>query len=436
MSNHIKGYYSDLTESNFKYVTMQRVSTNQVGLNVASREFARLVVADAAEANSTTTVITATAHQALPGDIIRWTSGALTGYEYPVASVAANTITITQPMASAPGVGDTFNILRYATPMVDASGIMQVNAAFVEAATAADGAAAPALGKMIGAFDGANLQYVSCDANGVLSEPALQTQDAVYVPGLTKVIGGVRQDAAGSPVSATGDVHPFVFNNNGELKTASTFTEQAIQVQDAVYAPGDLKIIGGVRQDAAGSPVSATGDAHPFLFNNNGELKTSATFTEVAVYAEDTAHASGDMLKAAAAVRNDAGTALAGTTLDYIPLTTDANGFVWVKPGSQQGRAKVDLIRNDYTGTPVTTGAYVQLVAATAAAINCLDVFDSSGQSLVFAVGAAAAEVDQFYISPGGNGRIELAIPAGSRVSVKAVSANATVGELLINSFS
>lgn len=29
------------------------------------------------------------------------------------------------------------------------------------------------------------------------------------------------------------------------------------------------------------------------------------------------------------AVRNDTATALAGTTLDYIPLTTDANGGLW-----------------------------------------------------------------------------------------------------------
>lgn len=42
--------------------------------------------------------------------------------------------------------------------------------------------------------------------------------------------------------------------------------------------------------------------------------------------AEDAAHTSGDVGVMALAVRNDAGTVLAGTTLDYIPLTTDATG--------------------------------------------------------------------------------------------------------------
>jgi hypothetical protein len=45
---------------------------------------------------------------------------------------------------------------------------------------------------------------------------------------------------------------------------------------------------------------------------------------------EDTQHVSGDKGVPAWAVRNDAGTALAGTTLDYIPLTTDSAGRTWV----------------------------------------------------------------------------------------------------------
>jgi len=98
--------------------------------------------------------------------------------------------------------------------------------------------------------------------------------------------------------------------------------------------------------------------------------------------------------------------------------------------------AKVNLIRNDYSSVNVTTGAYVQLVASTAADINKLDVFDSSGQTLVVAVGAAASEVDQFYVYPGGNGYLYLNIPSGSRLSIKAVSATANVGELVINTFS
>jgi len=45
-----------------------------------------------------------------------------------------------------------------------------------------------------------------------------------------------------------------------------------------------------------------------------------------AQYAEDAVHASGDLGTISLAVRNDAGAALAGTSGDYIPLTTDNTG--------------------------------------------------------------------------------------------------------------
>lgn len=88
---------------------------------------------------------------------------------------------------------------------------------------------------------------------------------------------------------------------------------------------------------------------------------------------------------------------------------------------------------NSYSSTNVTTSAYTQLVASTSNAVNSVEVFDSSGQSLYFAVGASGSEVNQFVIFPGGNGKVSLSIPVSSRVSVKAISATANAGSLLIN---
>lgn len=102
-------------------------------------------------------------------------------------------------------------------------------------------------------------------------------------------------------------------------------------------------------------------------------------------------------------------------------------------PSKLAGKSAINKARNDYTSTSVTTAAYVQLIASTAAAISELYIFDSSGQTLVLATGAAASEVDQIYITPGGNGVVPLAIAAGVRVSIKAVSATANVGEIDIN---
>lgn len=102
-------------------------------------------------------------------------------------------------------------------------------------------------------------------------------------------------------------------------------------------------------------------------------------------------------------------------------------------PVTQGGLSSVGLARNNYSTTSVTTGAYVQLVASTSAAVSQLEIFDSSGQTLVLAFGGSGSEVDKIYITPGGNGIVPLAIPSGTRLSIKAVSANATEGEISIN---
>lgn len=108
-----------------------------------------------------------------------------------------------------------------------------------------------------------------------------------------------------------------------------------------------------------------------------------------------------------------------------------ANTTPWLV--TQAGKTAVDKVRNDYTSTSVTTSAYVQLVASLTSACTEIEIFDSSGQTLVLATGASSSEVEKIYITPGGNGRIPLAIAASTRVSIKAVSATASAGEIVIN---
>lgn len=95
----------------------------------------------------------------------------------------------------------------------------------------------------------------------------------------------------------------------------------------------------------------------------------------------------------------------------------------------------VQQIRNDYSSTNVTTSAYVQLDAALNETSNEIEVFDSSGQTLVLAVGPASGESDFMYVFPGGLSRQKVTLPEGARLSIKAVSGNATSGEISINLF-
>lgn len=89
-------------------------------------------------------------------------------------------------------------------------------------------------------------------------------------------------------------------------------------------------------------------------------------------------------------------------------------------------------IENDYTSTSITTSAYTQLVASTSSNINCIHIFDSSGQAMIFAIGGSGSEVDQLYVPPGGD-TYSFHIPSGTRISYKALTANATAGYLLMS---
>lgn len=91
-------------------------------------------------------------------------------------------------------------------------------------------------------------------------------------------------------------------------------------------------------------------------------------------------------------------------------------------------------VRLAYSVTNVTTGAWVQLLSSVGAAdIKEIEIFDSSGETLELGVGAAASEVSKVYVVPGGNGRIPMQIATGTRLAIKAVSATANSGEIVIN---
>ena len=111
---------------------------------------------------------------------------------------------------------------------------------------------------------------------------------------------------------------------------------------------------------------------------------------------------------------------------------TDSGGGGSIVATSCCSRAYVASSRLDYLVTPVTTGAWQQLISSTGGAATRLTVFDSSGQTVEIGFGASGSESRVLLVSPGGLDE-SLTIPAGTRVSVRAVSATADVGEIDIN---
>lgn len=113
----------------------------------------------------------------------------------------------------------------------------------------------------------------------------------------------------------------------------------------------------------------------------------------------------------------------AKTTANSLSVNIASDQVVATKSG---GRSLANSPTVTTYATPVTSSAYVQIIASTSLAASLVELFDSSGVSIYLAVGAAGSEVNQLVIYPGGNGQVAITIPVGSRISYKAVSASAT----------
>lgn len=97
------------------------------------------------------------------------------------------------------------------------------------------------------------------------------------------------------------------------------------------------------------------------LTSTSGALDVNiAGSTGLGIFAEDTAHTTGDLGQQVLAVRNDAGTTLAGTDGDYAPLSLDATGALRVAADISvtNGSDKVE----DSAHASGDTGTYVLAV--------------------------------------------------------------------------
>lgn len=95
------------------------------------------------------------------------------------------------------------------------------------------------------------------------------------------------------------------------------------------------------------------------------------------------------------------------------------------------GRAYSDSSYMSYSSSNVTTGAWVQIDASTAGTFNEMYIFSSCGETIELGTGSAASETRVLLIPPGGiDGVVNLAIPSGTRLSLKGVSGNCTSGQI------
>lgn len=123
----LQGYRTQQKSGQPQYQTLQQVGRAGGGSyasdTVQKVLFEASTADDAVEANSTKSVINATAHEALPGDMIRFDpTSANPSVEVGVISVTANTITLAGDLPASPVVGNLFKVMRWITPKADVNG--------------------------------------------------------------------------------------------------------------------------------------------------------------------------------------------------------------------------------------------------------------------------------------------------------------------------
>lgn len=84
----------------------------------------------------------------------------------------------------------------------------------------------------------------------------------------------------------------------------------------------------------------------------------------------------------------------------------------------------------------MNTTTYLEIFSSLPNLVNYIEIFDSSGYTIVIATGAAGSEIPLVLVPPGGNGFIPIRIDSGSRVTIKAISTNPPANaETVLNFF-
>jgi hypothetical protein len=141
------------------------------------------------------------------------------------------------------------------------------------------------------------------------------------------------------------------YNRNLQTVILEPSADSGVYQDDAVFTPGTSYVVSSGYLADESSPDSVNeGDVGIARMTLDRKQIIAGTF------AEDAAHTTGDYGVMLLAVRNDSGTALAGTTGDYIPITTDSNGNLRVATGSGGsaggGNNTYSTEQGDFTATP------------------------------------------------------------------------------------
>jgi len=420
--------------------------------------------------SATSTQLEITAHGASIGDHVEFTSGALATKELVVIKVIdVDNVEIDRKLSTLPSAADTVRILRPRTPIVSSDGSLPITSTPVkfrldgaeqevveDTVTPANNAPLPVkLTSVTGdvnitagdlnvqtshsgaSFDSMRIGDGTEIAN-VSTSNELQTRDDDANTALSSLLTELQAKAdltetqpvsvASLPLPTGAATEATSLDIETELQTlnAKDFATQTTLAALLVELQAKADLAETQPVSAASLPLPAGAATEATLASLDGkDFASQTTLAALLTELQAKADLSETQPVSAAALPLPTG---ASTEAKQDNVITELQA---IKDNATQD--VVEFARHDYSSVTVTTAAYTELVASTSAYFSELQIFDSSGQTLFLAIGAAASEVDKLYIFPGGNGNLKAAIPSGSRISIKAVSADADAGELSIN---
>jgi hypothetical protein len=247
---------------------------------------------------------------------------------------------------------------------------------------------------------------------------ALQTAGNTYLASIDTKNPALGQALAASSV-------PVVLTS-AQLSTLTPLTSVTVTQTvgtnlHAVIDSGSIAVSNFPTTQPVSGTVTVANPSTNYALESGGNLATIATNSATQATSVNQTASNGFLSTIATNTPTVGQKASAGSSPVVI-----ANDQSAIPVKSSVGRVFANTPTVTTYATPVTSTTFVTIVASTTLATNLVELFDSSGVAIYFAVGAVASEVIQFVIYPGGNGQVPLSIPAGSRISYKAVSASAT----------
>jgi len=121
-------------------------------------------------------------------------------------------------------------------------------------------------------------------------------------------------------------------------------------------------------------------------------------------------------------------------TGDIIVANADASGNLTVSSVGGAGTQDIsEAYFFDYSSDiTVTNAAYTEIIASTSDAVTRVNIFDSSGEIIELALGAAGGETRKMIIPAGGISTAVL-IASGTRVAIKSLTNDVSEGLLVVN---